>query len=193
MGRFQSSRACVSRGTVPTGKGPCRGRPPTARVFWPCVSQAVGVSHAVRWAQREPTQIDKWFNMRRDGTVGGSLLRGVVKLRGNRGRELKEELDRCVNRQGSRRGTSFTRIGMCKWPTFCNPQLLLANARSCSSSVIGRRRSPTICPDDMSFSSSSDDLRFFESRVLRLEIRRVASPVILPAKSQLPRRIRRTF
>lgn len=74
---------------------------------------------------------------------------------------------RCVNWQGLPSGDQpSTRIGMCKWPTFFGSRMPLVNARSASSLVIGRHRAPTICPDDMSFSSRSDDLTFFESQSL---------------------------
>lgn len=85
-------------------------------------------------------------------------------------------------------GQPSARIGMCKWPTFCDRWMLLVNAESFRSSMIGRPCAPTICPDDMSLSSRSDDLRFFESRVLRLEISRVVRQASLPAESQPPRR-----
>lgn len=104
--------------------------------------------------------------------------------------KLKGDMHCCVNWQGFPSGDQpSARIGMCKWPTFYNQQMLLANTDSSSRSVIGRERAPTICPDHMSFGSYSDDLRFFESQVLRLEIRMVASPVFLPVESRPPSRI----
>lgn len=152
MGRLQSFRACVSRGTVQTGKHPHRGKPRTARVSWPCVSQVLKVSQTGQTGSRE-------FYMRQDDAVGGPFYRfsprrrGVVKLRGNRGREAQRRVGTVVwPGRGPVWGQPSARIGMCKWPTFRDPRLLLANAGSSSRSMIGWHTTPTICPDDMSFS-----------------------------------------
>lgn len=96
---------------------------------------------------------------------------------------LKEGMDRCAKWQG------FPRIGMCKWPTFSFQQLLLVNVKSSCSPVIGRQESPTICPDDMPFSSRDGDLIDIFRVSSRHENRRVFRPVSRPAKDQLPRRI----